>query len=296
MAAARELVSASRRRDASFSATRGARAQYRPRVGRCRLAFGSARAHDATHPCRSTPGLHHRRTALSQQVRWRVALVEGAAVLLGILVAFGIQAGWEARQDALRVEAYLASLQLELEDNQTRLGQRVENTARRIARTEAYLAELVASPHGPVSQDSIRGMIGALGPLRVDPLSRAAFDDLVNGGLQSIDDGGLRRLILAYGQALEYDAQRQRAAAEWFETRAQLYDEMEGDLVGALTGDRGWAGRTDLAFDVDPRAFVRNRRYGNLLAARVNHLRNTGASADYVRTAITDLISRLDRP
>lgn len=225
-------------------------------------------------------------------MRLRPALLDGFAVLVGILLAFAIQAGWEVRQESLTVEAYLSSLLLELEENQTRLEGRIEMTRDGIVRTEAYLVELVVAPEGLVSQDSIRGMIAALGPLRINPISRAAFDDLVGGGLQAIGEGDLRRLILEYGQALERDSQLQRAAASWFESRAQLYDELEGDLVGAL-GGRGWGGRTDLQFDFDPEAFVLNRRYGNLLAARSNHLGNLGGSADRLADKIAELQLRI---
>jgi hypothetical protein len=229
---------------------------------------------------------------LKRMMRLRPALIDGFAVLVGILLAFGIQAVWEIRQESLGVDAYLESLLLELEENQIRIEQRIETTRIGADRTEAYLVELVVAPEGLVSQDSIRGMIAALGPLRINPISRAAFDDLVGGGLQAIDEGDLRRLILEYGQALERDTQLQRAAATWFESRAQLYDELEGDLVGAL-GGRGWGGRTDLQFELDPAAFVQNRRYGNLLAARSNHLGNMGGSARRLADRIAELKLRI---
>lgn len=224
--------------------------------------------------------------------RLQPALIDGIAVLVGILLAFAIQAGWEVRQESLKVDAYLSSLLLELEENQTRIEQRTETTRDGISQTEAFLVELVVAPEGRVSQDSIRGMIATLGPLRINPISRAAFDDLVGGGLQAIDEGDLRRLILEYGQAIDRDSQFQRAAATWFETRAQLYDELEGDLVGAL-GGRGWGGRTDLQFELDPEAFVRSRRYGNLLAARSNHLRNLAGSAGRLADKIAELQLRI---
>ncbi len=226
-------------------------------------------------------------------MRWRPALLEGVAVVVGILLAFAIQAGWELRQESLKVDADLSSLLLELEENRDRLEQRIETTGRRIDLTEAYLVELVGARGGTVSQDSIRGMIAAQGPIRIDPVSRAAYDDLVGGGLQAINEGDLRRLILEYGQAIERDSERQRAAATWFETRAQLYDELEGDLAGALRD--GALDGTDLRFEQDPEAFVQNRRYGNLLTARSNHLSIIDHSAGFLLEKIAGLQLRISQ-
>ncbi|MDX1388128.1 MAG: hypothetical protein R3344_03010 [Acidobacteriota bacterium] len=223
-------------------------------------------------------------------VRWRSALLEGIAVLLGILLAFAIDAAWDTHQGRQRVQAYLASLRSELEANRSLIESNLEFLQDEIAETRAYLVDVVADPRGPVSQDSIRGMVAAMGPLRNTPLQRAAFDDLASGELQSIEDGEIRRLILEYGRAMDFDAVRQQTAQNWFDTRAQPYDEAEADLVGmSAIYHEGWAGRTDVRFEIDPAAFVRNRRYGNLLAARVFRM----SDLVYARTSLLDRLVEL---
>ena len=227
-------------------------------------------------------------------LRWRSALLEGMAVLLGILTAFAIDAAWDTRQERQRVESYLTSLVSELEANQNLIESDLERLREQMAATQAYIVDVVADPQGPVSQDSIRGMVSSMGPIRIQPAQRAAFDDLVSGGLQAIEDGDIRRLILTYGQALDLDAIRQQSAQDWFENRAQPYDEAEADLIGmrAIYGS-GWAGRNDVRFEIDPAAFVRNRRYGNLLAARYFRVQYVAAARAGLVESLVELHEKL---
>jgi hypothetical protein len=55
----------------------------------------------------------------------------------------------------------------------------------------------------------------------------------------------------------------------------------------------GWAGRTDVSFDVDLAAFVGNRRYGNLLAHRAYALQDVVEVRKQLLAAIVDLQERL---
>lgn len=200
---------------------------------------------------------------------WKRVVTEGAVIVLSILIAFAIDAAWEARQERSQIASSLASLADELGGNRRRLGADIDSLRSHIRELEDYVV-LVASPSSQVTKEDLRRMWGSLAPLRRFPLQRAAFDDLTSGRMQSIDDGEVRRLILEYGQAMEALTLRQRVAEEWFDRRANPYDEIYGDLVGMYSAaySEDWAGRGDLRFDFDSSAFLGNRRYGNLLAAR----------------------------
>lgn len=234
--------------------------------------------------------------AQSRSYRSWAAVLQGLAVLLGILTAFAIDAAWEGVQERRAVGALLESLAEELASNQILVSAHVQELTAELGDTEDYLVGVAAAPSGPVSQDSIRAMIADMGPLRISSPQRAAFEDLTSGGLQSIEDGRIRRLILAYGQALENDAVTQLRAQEWFDRRAQVYDELEGDLVGMGAAQRGgWAGRSDVRFEIDPSSFVGNRRYGNLLAARAFHLRSVITAHNTLLARLVELSELLER-
>ena len=221
---------------------------------------------------------------------WKSAIVDGLAVLLGILVAFAIDAAWETRQERARLDAYLVSLADELDANRGALEADLERRRAHIDRLEGYIVQL-GTPGAAVSQEALRIMAGDLAPLRQRPMQRAAFDDLVAGGLQLIDDGRIRRLILEYGRTMEADAVRQRIAEEWFDRRANPYDELNHDLVGMRSAAYGetWAGRDDLRFEIDPGAFVGNRRYANLLAARFYRSTSLVAARGQLLAILTEL-------
>lgn len=220
--------------------------------------------------------------------RWKGPILEGTAVLIGILIAFGIDAAWDVRQDRRTEAAYLYSLHSELEANRELLRASLGAIDADIRATEAYIILVTTAAPGSASQDSLRAMTKRMSPLRVVPLQRAAYQDLLAGGLQRIGDAEVRRLILEYGQAYEMDGLRQQANQEWFARRALPYDELEADLVGMGSGyDAGWAGRRDLFFEADPSAFIGNRRYANILAARAYFMR-------ILRDARAELFARLE--
>ena len=203
---------------------------------------------------------------MAVETRWRAAFVQGVAVLLGILVAFAIDAAWESRSDRLATAAYLESLDSELEANREEFEAWIEQIDFSIQRNERFLVDLVVDGSETVSQDSVRSMHRTLAPLSVNPPRRAAFDDLVSGGLQTIDDSGLRILIIQYGRDLEGVRAIEQAGADWHLAQFTPYDITFGDLIGMLAQlGLGFAGRTDITFDFDTSAYVGNRQFANLM-------------------------------
>ena len=210
---------------------------------------------------------------MSDKLNWRKVSLEGVAVILGILIAFGIDAAWDARQESRRVAAYLVSLDDELAENATQIRVHLDSLAATRARTEQYIVALAARSDDAALIDSIPAMVRDMPLADERPLSRSAFDDLISGGLQLIDDASIRRAILRYGQLLEFNERRMDATEQWWETRFGPFDERYGDLVGmGSLYNEGWLGRRDLAVGVDESAFVGNRQYTNLLAARFYRL------------------------
>ena len=223
--------------------------------------------------------------------------IEGTAIVVSILIAFAIDAAWETSQDSKRLTSSLGSLAEELEGNRRDLEDELDRLRAHIRQIEEYVV-LVSSPPASVSPEQVIAMLGNLVPLRQFPVQQAAFRDLTSGGLSLINDGHTRRLILEYGQALEFHESRQRIAEEWFDRRANPYDELHGDLVGMRSDAYGesWAGRNDLRFDFEPSAFVGNRRYANLLAARFFRASSILHAREDLLEVMTDLEHVLSMP
>ena len=187
---------------------------------------------------------------MKERFGWRASVLQGLAVLLGILVAFGIDASWSSRGERQAASASLRSLLSEVVENRTRLEDRVAFLSRSATVAEAYLVAMASAPTGSVSQDSLRTMFDALGPLRVNPPLRAAFDDLVSGGLRSIENAQVRRQILAYGQAMDQDMEGQRVLQAWYQTTQQPYTQVEGDIAGMRSLNPGWSGGAEIRFEM----------------------------------------------
>ena len=229
-------------------------------------------------------------------ISWKRIGIEGAAIVVSILIAFAIDAAWETRQESRRLISSLASLAEELDGNQRRLEVDLERLRAHARQIEEYVV-LVSRPPASVSPAQVRSMMGNLEPLRQFPVQQAAFKDITSGGFQLIDDGQTRRLILEYGQAIEFHESRQRIAEDWFDRRANPYDEMHGDLVGMRTRAYGenWAGRNELQFDFDLSAFVGNRRYANLLTARFFRVSSIIRAREELLKVISDLERELSK-
>ena len=234
---------------------------------------------------------------IEKDIPWRRLTAEAIAIVVSILIAFAIDAAWETRQESQRLTSSLGSLAEELDGNRRRLEVDLERLRSHLREIEEFVV-LVSGPSDSVSPEQLRTMWGKLIPLRQFPVQQAAFKDLTSGGLSLISDGPTRRLILEYGQAIEHHESRQRIAEQWFDSRANPYDELHGDLVGMRTDADGesWAGRTDLRFDFDPDAFVGNRRYANLLAARLYRASSVLDAREDLLQVMTDLERALSMP
>jgi hypothetical protein len=204
---------------------------------------------------------------MSEGLKWRAALLQGAAVLVGILVAFAIDAAWESRGERAAASAYLESLAAELDANRSDFEEALEVLDLSIERNQRFLVDLVVDGSESVTADSIRLMMTGLAPLSVLAPRRAAFDDLASGGMRTVEDAELRRLVLDYGQNLDAVRAVEQAGADWHVSQFTPYEVASGDLVGTMSSlGRPWAGRTGLRFEFDTSAFAGNRQFGNILA------------------------------
>lgn len=230
---------------------------------------------------------------------WRAKVLwftgEFLVVVAGILVALTLNARWAEKQKHQLEKSYLSSFQTELETNRPLLEDHIGELEHRQDLFLIYMRDVIHAEPGTVSQDSIRAMLLEFGPPLTIPARRAAFDDLISGGLQLIEDAKVRRLILEYGQALELDAIRQERAEIWFDERMQAHDEMYGDLVGMwIVGGEDRFGGLDLRFEFDTEWYVGNRQFANLYMARYFREENVIAAHSTLLEILKNLLILLE--
>ena len=200
--------------------------------------------------------------------RWAGLLLEGMAVLGGVLLAFGVESYGVQRQERAAESAYLAALELELGVNSGMVDERIAVSEERIADAARYLLEVVhATDDGGVDATEVNQMLRDVGPFRITRYQRGALDDLLaSGGLELIRSEKIRRAILVYSRVLEQEGSRQEAALDFWERQMSPYYYEHASFYDFLAWEE--LGGRPLADNVDIGAFSGARAYSNLLIER----------------------------
>lgn len=207
-------------------------------------------------------------------LRWRSAILEGAAVLLGILAAFSIDAWWGVRAERQALAASLAALETELEANRSQVQEDLDSLASWIDQSRWYL-EHVAAPGANPTYDEVLEMAWETDPRSTTALATAALDDLTSsGGFQLIPSVEVRRALLAYQKALEDDAVEQEVNRDLFNQTIRTYHMLEGSFSEFPWEQVVEVEPSGASFPFPVRAFAGNRTYANFLIVRMLRFAN----------------------
>lgn len=129
---------------------------------------------------------------------WTRIVGESVAIVLGILLAFAIDAGWDARNDRLEEREILEALERDFQENRV-AAERVIHIHEVDNARFAYLASLTAEEIGSLPEDSIRVVVGGLSaPFTFDPV-RGTIDALLGAGkLDLIRSRELRDALIIF--------------------------------------------------------------------------------------------------
>ncbi len=150
---------------------------------------------------------------MSPQVPWRRVFVEAALIVVSILLAFGIQAGWEERRERQEERLLLQDLHEEFVIASDTLASAV-GRHRQWGVLAAALAEVGVSRSAPVPQDVAPGM-GHLSSVLVGVitthLNTGVLDGaLASGSLDLISNPRIRSLLAAWPRTAEEFLEKQR--------------------------------------------------------------------------------------
>ncbi|MBT8461588.1 MAG: hypothetical protein KJO44_03625, partial [Gemmatimonadetes bacterium] len=228
--------------------------------------------------------------------RWAGLVLEGLAVLVGVLLAFGVESYGIQRQDRAAEAAYLAALELELGVNAEIVDDGLATTEERIEEASRYLLEVVHAPdEGRVGATEVNQMLRDVAPFRVTSYQRGALDDLLaSGGLELVRSEDTRRAILVYSRVLEQEGIRQQAALEFWERQMSPYYYEHASFYDFL----GWAerGGRPLPDALDIGAFAGARAYSNLLIERRVRDTNLRRAREALAAQIVSVMTLLDGP
>lgn len=124
------------------------------------------------------------------QTRWGRVVAELVIIVLGVLIALGVDASWGRMQDRAREAELLADLSEEFAENEVRLRADIARNDSVAARLDAWYA--IVSSEAEVSADSIATLLnGSLFLSRFDPLN-----GVLNGVIETGELGLVRNVAL----------------------------------------------------------------------------------------------------
>ncbi|MDT8342011.1 MAG: hypothetical protein RQ751_10910 [Longimicrobiales bacterium] len=181
---------------------------------------------------------------MTREISWRRLLVEGAVIVGSILLAFGIDAWWDATRDRSRELGYLRALAAEFTSAQD-AAIALEPGRVQAARSAASLIRQVQGAARAPEDSLFLWASGLSQQIEFNP-PRAVLDDLVSSGeTQRIRSDTLRLLLARYPAQLAQVAYADAQAWATWEDRIQPY--LEGRIPRVDRLRRGTFGR---AFDV----------------------------------------------
>jgi len=227
----------------------------------------------------------------NRDLKWRPAVLDGFAVLVGILLAFAIDAWWDLRNQDEEARSYLQALETELIDNRRIIDRDFQSLQRWVEESRAYLEDVV-SPEANPSYERVSEMVWKTGPDQTTSLLRAAVDDLTSsGGLQTIRSAELRRAIAQYVRTLESDAGELDDLRNNFREYVLQYHIEYGSFTEFSWEEYAEVEESSVSFQLDVDAFAANRTYANLLIVRILNFTNLRDSHREVQAQIDQVLA-----
>jgi hypothetical protein len=221
---------------------------------------------------------------LKSQIPWLRVFVEGVVIVGSILLAFGLQAWWEGRQERVEEREYMSALLTDLHADTVELAYNVRGWKYLESAARSTMDFISSSGSGTLNTDSL--IVGAVlaSMIRVPNLENATYEEMKStGSLRLIRDKALRRLIVTFHQKLTW--------GDPFIERMSLRDGYLRYIPARVPAEfiRGglnfcWGGATpmsdcgELLRDFDARSFVRDMQNDH----EVGHLMNQRL-ADVIR-------------
>ena len=212
---------------------------------------------------------------MTKQTPWLRVFVEGVVIVGSILLAFGIQAWWDDRQEREEEGRILAGL---LQESRTNTAWIARMLPYHQAKAEAVsvLLEAAAEEAPNIGADSIDHVLIDLSGWYITPYERGVLDaTLLGGKLDLIENEGLRSRLAAWQRRLA-DAEARVSAEEVFVLEVwlpflrenasvpQISNAQTEVAVGLNLGD-SYATHTPVRGTVDHTSLLRIREFVNIL-------------------------------
>jgi hypothetical protein len=221
-------------------------------------------------------------------ISWRRLGTEGLVIVVSILLAFAIDAGWSGHQEARRVDEYVVALKGEFDEARVEMAEQLADRSYQLAAVDSLLSAVRTGQRS----DQLWAWIEQLRAIYVFGPSQPAYEALANSsGLELLISPSLRLALLRYGQAKDFlGVLSQRELRAWEDLEAPyLLENTDATLfMGPPLSPE--AGRS---FESGVDLLYSDRYFQNLLARRHDRIsilrdmdRDVLAAIDAVLAAI----------
>ncbi len=163
--------------------------------------------------------------ANTNNIQWKRITVEGATIVVSILLAFGIEAWWQDRNEAVLEQRLLTALLAEFEQNGDLLREAREVYERRYMRAVRILEYMEQEPD-EIDEAEFERLVRGIISNRTFHLESGAHDGLLaSGELSLIHDETLRNRLAAWPSYV----------AEWSEEEAAVFSFVKEELTPYLS-------------------------------------------------------------
>ncbi|MBT8478533.1 MAG: hypothetical protein KJO06_06425 [Gemmatimonadetes bacterium] len=208
---------------------------------------------------------------MANKTQWRRILLEGGVIVLSILLAFAVDAGWDERQDQQAVRVHLSALAAELGTQAEDAQAGIERRELRMTVMSALVAASSPDPTSPPSSDSLNSMIGVLWGAW-DPLPPlASLDNLhESGAFPAIRSNVLRLSLAQLERAIDQAAGHDERVLRSWEDGLRPYLVSRSDVRPQVKARpfelMGYEG----VFALDPAELLTDPEFQNHLIVRMN--------------------------
>lgn len=221
---------------------------------------------------------------------WRSALLDGLAVFVGILVAFGLQATWDVSRDREGAAELLDGVTAELTLNRDVLQHRVDSLAAIQDSINMIWPPIINSSPGEFEFEDLVVGVWLAQPATSQPFMRAAFDEFMSGGNATLlESDELRNALFLYDQRLAMVESFEDRWKRFYDTQMLGYALQYWDLPTVLAGTP--LGLTGLRGQATMTAFVGNQHFTNLLQMHVAWMVQTRLKTEEVINEIGKVLA-----
>jgi hypothetical protein len=129
-------------------------------------------------------------------------IAEFAVIVVGVLVALAVDAAWEARQEAARLDTYLLRLEADLQESHRELDEAVTADSLVMASAYSFIAGITSEPMAPADSLDV-WLTRTYSPSVFHPRTGTLQALIQSGDLRLVEDAALHDAILTQATSVD---------------------------------------------------------------------------------------------